>query len=55
MSLVDEGNFYRNKPNCLVLTDVDSKGFMEMLLTRLFPENKEDILNVLNNNKYGMN
>lgn len=55
MSLVDEGNFYREKPNCLVLTEVDSKGFMEMFLTRIFPEHKKDILHILNNNKYGLN
>ncbi|OSA95398.1 UNVERIFIED_ORG: nucleoside hydrolase [Clostridium botulinum] len=53
MSLVDEGDFYRKEPNCLVLTEVDSKAFMEMFLTRLFPENKKDILNILNNSKYG--
>lgn len=55
MSLVDEGDFYREKPNCLVLTEVDSKGFMEMFLTRIFPNHKKDILAVLNNNKYGLN
>ncbi|MDU4951886.1 MULTISPECIES: nucleoside hydrolase [Clostridium] len=55
MSLVDEGDFYRQKPNCLVLTQVDSKGFMEMFLTRIFPEHKKDILKVLNNIKYGLN
>ncbi|OSA89963.1 UNVERIFIED_ORG: nucleoside hydrolase [Clostridium botulinum] len=53
MSLVDEGDFYRKEPNCLVLTEVDSKAFMEMFLIRLFPENKKDILNILNNSKYG--
>lgn len=53
MSLVDEGNFYRKKTNCLVLTDVDSKGFMKMFLTRIFPEYEEDILKILNNPKYG--
>ncbi|AOR24395.1 nucleoside hydrolase [Clostridium taeniosporum] len=53
MSLVDEGDFYRKKPNCLVLTEVNSKAFMEMFLTKLFPEYKKDILNILNNSKYG--
>ena len=53
MSLVDEGDFYRKEPNCLLLTEVDSKAFMEMFLTRLFPEHKKDILNILNNSKYG--
>ncbi|SFD14005.1 nucleoside hydrolase [Clostridium uliginosum] len=52
MSLVDEGDFYRKEANCLVLTEVNSKAFMEMFLTRLIPEHKKDILNVLNNPKY---
>ena len=55
MSLVDEGDFYRKKPNCLVLTEVNSKEFMEMFLTRIFKDHKEDILSVLNNSKYGLN
>ncbi|WP_346936311.1 nucleoside hydrolase, partial [Clostridium sp.] len=55
MTLVDEGNFYREKPNCLVLSEVNSKGFMEMFLTRIFPNHKEDIISVLNNSKYGLN
>lgn len=55
MSLVDEGNFYRKKPNCLVLTEVNSKEFMEMFLTRIFKDDKEDILSVLDNSKYGLN
>ncbi len=55
MALVDEGNFYREKPNCLVLTEVNSKAFMEMFLTRIFPNHKKDILAVLNNTKYGLN
>lgn len=55
MSLVDEGNFYRNDPNCLVLTEVNSKMFMEMFLTRIFPDHKDDILLILNNDKYGLN
>ena len=55
MSMVDEGDFYRKKPNCLVLTEVKSKEFMEMFLQRLFPNHKEDILSILNNKKYGVN
>jgi purine nucleosidase len=55
MSLVDEGNFYRKKSNCLVLTEVNSKDFMKMFLTRIFPNHREDILAVLNNDKYGLN
>ncbi|MBN1068851.1 nucleoside hydrolase [Clostridium botulinum] len=53
MSLIDEGDFYRKEPNCLVLTEVDAKAFMEMFLTRLLPEHKKDIFNILNNSKYG--
>lgn len=52
MSLVDEGNFYRKKPNCLVLTEVDSKRFMKMFLSRLFKNHIEDIELVLNSDKY---
>lgn len=52
MSLVDEGNFYRKKSNCLVLTEVDSKRFMKMFLSRLFKNHTEDIELVLNSDKY---
>ncbi|MEG0306788.1 MAG: nucleoside hydrolase [Clostridium sp.] len=55
MSLVDEGDFYREKPNCLVLSEVNSKVFMEMFLTRIFPNHKKDILSILDNSKYGLN
>ncbi|MDZ7543993.1 nucleoside hydrolase, partial [Clostridium perfringens] len=44
MSLVDEGNFYRKRSNCLVLTEVNSKDFMKMFLIRIFPNHREDIL-----------
>ncbi|MGG7096450.1 nucleoside hydrolase [Clostridium sardiniense] len=52
MSLVDEGNFYRKNPNCLVLREVDSKKFMRMFLSRLFKEHIKDIDIVLNSDKY---
>ncbi|MGG7078157.1 nucleoside hydrolase [Clostridium sardiniense] len=52
MSLVDEGNFYRKNPNCLVLRKVDSKRFMRMFLGRLFKEHIKDIDIVLNSDKY---
>lgn len=52
MSLVDEGNFYRKNPNCLVLREVDSKRFMRMFLSRLFKEHIKDIDIVLNSDKY---
>lgn len=53
-SMVDVGGFYREKPNCNVLTKVDSKKFMMMFLNRLFPDYKEEIEIILNNNKYGV-
>ncbi len=53
-SMVDVGDFYREKPNCHVLTKVDAKRFMVMFLTRLFPNYKKEIEIVLNNNKYGV-
>lgn len=52
MSLVDEGNFYRKEPNCLVLREVDSKKFMRMFLSRLFKDHIKDIDVILNSNKY---
>lgn len=52
MSLVDEGNFYRKNPNCLVLREVDSKRFMRMFLSRLFKEHIKDIDIVLDSDKY---
>lgn len=52
MSLVDEGNFYRKEPNCLVLKEVDSKKFMRMFLSRLFKDHIKDIDIILNSNKY---
>lgn len=52
--LVDEGDFYRKNSNCLVLTKVDSKRFMEMFLKRLFKKHENDIDIVLNNEKYGV-
>lgn len=52
MSLVDEGNFYRKDPNCLVLREVDSKKFMRMFLSRLFKDHIKDIDIVLNSDKY---
>ncbi|MDD6771182.1 MAG: nucleoside hydrolase [Inconstantimicrobium porci] len=52
--LVDEGDFYRKNSNCLVLTKVDSKRFMQMFLKRIFKNNEKDIDIVLNNEKYGL-
>ena len=52
MSLVDEGNFYRKEPNCLVLREVDSKKFMRMFLSRLFKDHIKDIDIILNSDKY---
>lgn len=53
MSMVDVGNIYKRKPNCFVLTQVQARAFMEMFMTRLFPDHREDITAVLSNEKYG--
>lgn len=52
-TVVDKENFYGKQANCKVLTEVDSKKFMESFLSKIFPEYKEDIQLVLNNSKYG--
>lgn len=53
-SVVDVANFYNKKPNCHVLTEVNNTDFMEMFLTRLFPENKKHVIDILRNKKYGI-
>ena len=53
MSMVDEGNFLRKEPNCMVLTEVNSNKFFKIFFHRLFPEYKKDIDIVLDNKKYG--
>lgn len=53
MSMVDVGGIYKKEPNCLVLTQVHARAFMEMFMTRLFPEHQSDITLVLSNEKYG--
>lgn len=45
--LVDEGDFYKRKKNALVLTEVDSKKFMNMFMKSIFPDSEEDINIVL--------
>lgn len=45
--LVDEGDFYKRKKNALVLTEVDSKKFMNMFMNSIFPDFEEDINIVL--------
>lgn len=45
--LVDEGDFYKRKKNALVLTEVDSKKFMNMFMKSIFPDFEEDINIVL--------
>lgn len=53
MSMVDVGGIFKKEPNCFVLTQVHSRAFMEMFMTRLFPEHQSDISLVLSNEKYG--
>jgi purine nucleosidase len=53
MTMVDEGNFLRKRPNCMVITKVDSNKFFKMFFNRLFPQYEEDIDIVLDNKKYG--
>ena len=42
-SIVDSFNFYKNKPNSHVLTEVDEKSFMKMFLKRIFKEHESYI------------
>lgn len=42
-SIVDSFNFYKNKPNSHVLTEVDEKAFMKMFLKRIFKEHESYI------------
>ncbi|MGL5756551.1 MAG: nucleoside hydrolase [Paraclostridium sp.] len=42
-SIVDSFNFYKNKPNSIVLTETKEKEFMYMFLKRLFHEHVEKI------------
>ena len=42
-SIVDSCNFYKNKPNSHVLTEVDEKAFMKMFLKRIFKEHESSI------------
>ncbi|QGU94618.1 nucleoside hydrolase [Clostridium bovifaecis] len=52
MSMVDEGNFLRKKPNCKVLTETDANRFFYKFFNTLFPEFKEDIEIVLSDKRY---
>lgn len=36
-SMIDSENFYQNKPNAHIMTEVNPTGFMQLLFTRLFP------------------
>ena len=42
-SIVDSFNFYKNEPNSHVLTEVDEKAFLKMLLKRIFKEHESSI------------
>ena len=42
-SIVDSFNFYKNKPNSHVLTEVDEKAFMKMFLKRIFKGYEKEI------------
>lgn len=53
MSMVDVGGIIGKKENCLVLTKVDAQRFMQLFLTRLFPEKTEWIEGVLQTERYG--
>ncbi|MEG0680356.1 MAG: nucleoside hydrolase [Eubacterium sp.] len=52
MSVVDCGGITEKPTNCHVLTNVKAKEFMILLMIRLFPEHKKDILTILNDPKY---
>ena len=53
-SVVDVADFYKKRKNVFVLDKVNSKEFMISFLNKIFPSHKEDIKNVLNNQKYGI-
>ncbi|ELC8441898.1 nucleoside hydrolase [Clostridium perfringens] len=53
-SLVDVADFYKKRKNVFVLEKVNSKEFMLSFLSKIFPNHKDDIKNVLNNEKYGI-
>lgn len=41
MSIVDEADFYKKSKNAIVLTDVDSRKTMDMIMNKLFPGRTE--------------
>lgn len=51
-SLVDVADFYKKRKNVFVLEKVNSKEFMLSFLSKIFPNHKDDIKNILNNEKY---
>ena len=51
-SLVDVADFYKKRKNVFVLEKVNSKEFMLIFLSKIFPNHKDDIKNILNNEKY---
>lgn len=51
-SLVDVADFYKKRKNVFVLEKVNSKEFMLSFLSKIFPNHKNDIKNILNNEKY---
>lgn len=53
-SVVDVADFYKKRKNVFVLDKVNSKEFMVSFLNKIFPSHKEDIKNILNNQKYGI-
>lgn len=53
-SVVDVADFYKKRKNVFVLDKVNSKEFMVSFLNKIFPSHKDDIKNILNNQKYGI-
>lgn len=53
-SVVDVADFYKKRKNVFVLDKVNNKKFMINFLTKIFPDHKKDIDNIITNQKYGV-
>lgn len=54
MSMVDESGRFSDGKNCKALTDCNSKAFLELFMTTVFPEHKKEITALLDNPVYGV-
>lgn len=54
MSMVDTQGILNKKPNALVQTEVDSGRALSFILSRIFPDHRNDLVRILSNPRYGM-